>query len=75
MTYCRLCGSGRKRTGVKAKGVTKRCIFCQGMHGERISSLETNRKTVAKAPEYLRCDRNDGFRDVRSDIKELRRQD
>jgi len=58
----------------KGEGRYKELYSVLGMHGERISALEANKKTVTKALEDLRNDLNVGFRDVRNDIKEMRRQ-
>lgn len=43
-------------------------------HSERITALETNQKTVTKTLEEIRKDLNGGFRDIREELREMRKQ-
>jgi hypothetical protein len=44
-----------------------------GMHGERISKLEISQEQIFKMLDRLEITISDGFRDVRQDMKDLRK--
>jgi hypothetical protein len=44
------------------------------IHGERISALETSQNAVIKSLDELKLTVNNGFREVREDLKEMRKQ-
>jgi putative cell wall-binding protein len=43
-------------------------------HAERIRALETSQTTIAKTLDEIKGDLNGGFRDIRNELKELRKQ-
>jgi hypothetical protein len=46
-----------------------------GIHSERISALETSHNAVMKTLDELKLTVNNGFRELREDLKELRKHD
>lgn len=43
-------------------------------HSERITALETSQKSIQKTLEDIRKDLNGGFKDIREELRELRKQ-
>jgi hypothetical protein len=58
----------------KAEGKFKEFYALLNSHSERITALETNQKTVTKTLEEIRKDLNGGFKDIRDELREMRKQ-
>jgi hypothetical protein len=59
---------------VSGEGRYKELYGIINVHGERISALETSHNAVMKTLDELKLTVNNGFREVREDLKELRKQ-
>ncbi|MDR2245046.1 MAG: hypothetical protein LBE17_00005, partial [Treponema sp.] len=55
------------------KGAYKELYGVINVHGERIAALETSHDAVMKTLDELKLTVNNGFRELRKDLKELRK--
>jgi hypothetical protein len=68
----------RKRTEedrVSGEGKYRELYRILNDHAERIRSVETAQTSITKILDEIKTDLNGGFRDIRSELKELRKQD
>jgi hypothetical protein len=58
----------------KHEGKFKEFYGMLNRHSERITALETNQQSIQKTLEEIRRDLNGGFKDIREELREMRKQ-
>jgi recombinational DNA repair protein RecR len=58
----------------KSEGQYKEFYAILSQHTERLTVLETNQQAVTKTLEEIRKDLNGGFKDIREELREMRKQ-
>ena len=58
----------------KSEGKFKEVYEMLGKHSERITALETSQQSIQRMLEDIRKDLNGGFKDIREELREMRKQ-
>jgi predicted nucleic acid-binding Zn-ribbon protein len=58
----------------KSEGKFKEVYEMLGKHSERITALETSQQSIQRTIEDIRKDLNGGFKDIREELREMRKQ-